>query len=392
MQLGRMKVLFSIGTSIFLLATIVVFISISMVSPTPSFGATACDSSASLTSPLVASPTSGDTSTQFAFSGTIANCNSVDNSGAQPLPLGITLRGISDDPNANGLIFGLKTDFTGAFVLKTPLTVGGWTFEVWNLGNALSGNNSIHLIVSQGAAYVCGDTVGVANLPTCSSAGQLNCCPQGCPDQADIDGPLGCTGGSGGTGGPCQQPPQPYPADLALEITNKWFISIRNVGADQLRWIYEIFYAVQGTRFLELVKGAEIDGVANSVSQQVDCPSNPGADVLFGNTYGETATKQLIIHELAHVIQSCQPDSISHMSETRNAVAAEGFLTTYSANPCFSGVDQYNEDYAETLGFHLNPNTGEITCGSGPNPFAGGAHPAHKALAIKVVADYSCSL
>src|SRR3989344_9133937 len=294
MQLGRMKVLFSIGTSIFLLATIVVFISISMVSPTPSFGATACDSSASLTSPLVASPTSGDTSTQFAFSGTIANCNSVDNSGAQPLPLGITLRGISDDPNANGLIFGLKTDFTGAFVLKTPLTVGGWTFEVWNLGNALSGNNSIHLIVSQGAAYVCGDTVGVANLPTCSSAGQLNCCPQGCPDQAYIDGqykcisqpnpvgsnesgqicitkvvtpispppgPLGCTGGFGGTGGPCQQPPQPYPADLALEITNKWFISIRNVGADQLRWIYEIFYAVQGTRFLELVKVAEIDGV-----------------------------------------------------------------------------------------------------------------------------------
>jgi hypothetical protein len=175
------------------------------------------------------------------------------------------------------------------------------------------------------------------------------------------------------------------------EIYQKWQIRITNVGLTQAKAIHEIFHQIQGTRYLSLVKGAVITGSGGSVSVQVGCPGGGDTDVRLG-VYDHAMTKVLILHELGHVIQYCQPDSVSRYSEINSAIASDGYISTYSRTNCFGGI-QKSEDYAETLAFYLAPDANEHTCTGGrtlPNPYKSGRFQAHRALAAKVAGELTC--
>jgi hypothetical protein len=202
--------------------------------------------------------------------------------------------------------------------------------------------------------------------------------------------PPECSDSSGGAGGACQTPPQPYPADPRQEMISKWGITFNGYDQDHLKWAYEELYAISSTKFLQLAKGAVIEATPESISQQVGCPGQPVAVRL--HPYDEVGFKTLITHELTHTFQWCQSEEVSHFSEIHNAIATEGYVSNYSRTACLGGIVQANEDYADTVAYYLNPTAPEFTCGNGAgNPYANGEHPAHKALAEKIVGSYSCS-
>ncbi len=205
--------------------------------------------------------------------------------------------------------------------------------------------------------------------------------------------PPGCAGGGGG---PCEVPPEPYPSDLTAAIKDTWGISI--IGgptAEQLRFIYEIFYAVSSTSFLESVRGTIIDVTARngSISYQIGCPGDNQTDVELSSVLGEASIKVILLHELTHVYQICNENGKTNLSEIYAAYDTEGGLTEYSRTGCgLSGINLYNEDHAETIALHLNPTLSSQTCGgSVGNPYMDGGYPLHKEVAVRAVGQYSCS-
>lgn len=194
-------------------------------------------------------------------------------------------------------------------------------------------------------------------------------------------------------GGSCQ-PVTSFPANISQDMQERWGITAVGFDESKMKLIYEVFTNIQQTGFLPLVKGAHITARDGASGEQVGCPGDGTTDVFVGTGFNDASFKQILVHELAHTIQFCKPDSISHFSEVGQAIAVDGPVSGYSQTLCLYGGGNEDirrmEDYAEMISFHLNPDSGEVTCGSGPNPFQSGKT-AHKALATKIVGAYSCN-
>lgn len=209
--------------------------------------------------------------------------------------------------------------------------------------------------------------------------------------------------------GSCQEAPVmdfAIPQEYMDEIEAKWGIHFYGTfTTEQMRWIWEEFWAIDCTGFLQDIAGTWVQGTGaeGGGSRQRTCPGDPDIPHVEFAKYGESGTKGLIVHELTHVWQKCSDRgemSLIAIPEARQKDARAGFappdgyLTTYprsiaSGNPCLnvSGVLADNEDHADTIALYLNPTIGELTCGNGkPNPFENGAFPNHRALAEKDVA------
>lgn len=207
--------------------------------------------------------------------------------------------------------------------------------------------------------------------------------PIGCAPPAASDSAVGV----GGPPGPCQQAPAP-PGDIRSAIISKWGITL-NLPQEQLPWAWKEFYKIDCTGFLQDIRGAIVDSWGNGYAQQFACPGKTGehgsTSVMFSNQWTGDYMSAILSHELTHVWQFCSPRGEQNRLEIPAAYNGEGGVSRYSREGCgySSGFPSlYNEDHADTIALYLNPDSGELTCGNGtPNPFAGGRHPLHYALA-----------
>lgn len=208
--------------------------------------------------------------------------------------------------------------------------------------------------------------------------------------------------------GPCQAPPQNYSTkeEYMREINVKWGIEVwGELSVEQLKWIWEEFWGVDCTGFLQALEGTQIKGYTRgdgvSFQNPADrCPNDaedPAEEpnIYFNNALGESGVKVLIIHEMTHVWQTCVDNGTTNRGGIEEAISKDGSkLTTYSRDECaaipVSGVDEnsnpwdnsLNEDHAETIAYYLNPDQDEITCGHvGPNPYQAGNFLGHASLA-----------
>ena len=228
------------------------------------------------------------------------------------------------------------------------------------------------------------------------------------PTTSPSPGPLGCSK-QVGSSGPCQEPPQTYSTkeEYLREFQATWEFEIwGDIPVQQLEWIWEEFWAVNCTGFLQSLSGTQIKGYyrGDLVSYQNPADACPGdqidpqeePNVYFNNGLSEMATKVLIIHELTHVWQTCADNGKTNRGGIEDAIAQDrGKLTTYSRNECpgipVAGVDEngnpwdnsLNEDHSETITYYLNPDADEVTCSSAnkQNPYKAGEFPGHYSLA-----------
>ena len=198
--------------------------------------------------------------------------------------------------------------------------------------------------------------------------------------------PANCNGS--GAPGVCGQAPQTTfssAEQYANQIRIKWDIYFIGMDLDQLQMIWEEFHMIDCVGFLQDLRGTKVARWYNDFSQQFSCPQDPDIDVQFGNHNGPFV-RALITHELTHVWQNCSPNGINNLLDIPAAYSGEGGLTNYSRTGCGFSVNLHNEDHADTIALWLNADSGELTCNNGnPNPFAGGAHPLHKGVALKGV-------
>ncbi len=167
-------------------------------------------------------------------------------------------------------------------------------------------------------------------------------------------------GGVGGDGTPGQPGPKPpdYPPDLRQAIINKFGITMNGFDDEHLRWAWEKFWDISGSKFTSYVQGAIVDAQpGQGTSRQVGCPPSPTVQISQYST--DYVFKFLITHELGHAIQICHPRDQVKYNEHENARATEGGVSRY-------GETLLNEDYADTMAYAVNP-TETMSSNGGPN-------------------------
>lgn len=168
-------------------------------------------------------------------------------------------------------------------------------------------------------------------------------------------------------------PPSPDIQLLTLDILKNFGVSMdKSFSYDYLKWTWEILWQVSNTNFLSLVRGPSSNGIAIirddvSINHQIGC-SSIGLRAISSSTrqpYPESLFKVVLIHELAHIIESCYPQN-SRKNELANIISQEGYLTNYSqfGDQCVGSIN-LNEDYAETITYFLNRNLPEQSLGIG---------------------------
>lgn len=206
--------------------------------------------------------------------------------------------------------------------------------------------------------------------------------------------PLGCpktnlpTDGSGPAPTRCETAPEmnwTSPEQYENAIRTKWGIDFRpGFTLDQMQMIWQEFYTITCTGFLQDIKGTRLARWGNVYSQQFSCPQDGDINVYFGEHHGDFV-RALITHELTHVWQHCSRRGEVNRLEVPPVYNSEGGVSNYSRTGCgyASGYESLiKEDHADTIALYLNRDIGELTCGGGAgNPFADNRHPAHAALA-----------
>ncbi len=162
---------------------------------------------------------------------------------------------------------------------------------------------------------------------------------------------------------------------------------------DYLTYAWEKLWNVSNTKFLELVRGADKNKIITvkredkGFNEQRGCLSiiMSGISSVDQKPYPKSLFQVVFIHELTHVIQSCNPNAVN-FTALDAALKQEGGISTFSQDPtkCISGVTQLNEDFAETLAYYLNQEWGEqsyfSTCPpkDSTNPILRGDKPLHQ--------------
>ena len=124
---------------------------------------------------------------------------------------------------------------------------------------------------------------------------------------------------------------------------------------EYLKWTWEKLWNVSNSKFLSLVRGdsnriitiARSDG---SINLQVSCTQvNMSGASSAGSLYPESLFKVVLVHELAHIIEICNP--AANKARLQQIIDQEGYLTSYSKNAAACAVTRsnpLNENY-----FHL---------------------------------------
>lgn len=177
-----------------------------------------------------------------------------------------------------------------------------------------------------------------------------------------------------GTGSETGTTPPNYPADLRQAIIDKFGIYMNNFSQQHLKWAWEKYWDVSGSRFNELVKGSIVTSQgAGGYSSQVGCPGSES--VRLGEYATESFFKFILIHELGHVVRNCNSRERIQYTAHLNALAAEGAVSYYGANASYcTGSDNPSEDYADMIAYYLTPSAGLATARcdpdqNRPNPF-----------------------
>lgn len=168
---------------------------------------------------------------------------------------------------------------------------------------------------------------------------------------------------------------------------------------DYLKWAWEKLGEASNTHFLQLVNPNNITISVirddSKINTQISCSkiSMKGANS-SGASYPEPLFKVVFIHELSHLIESCNLANSQKIKLQEEIIPIDGYLTNYSLNAdqCV-GANNVNEDYAETIAYFLNENYPEQSLGIGQaceptqskNPIYSGKKPYHRQFAIDLL-------
>lgn len=194
---------------------------------------------------------------------------------------------------------------------------------------------------------------------------------------------------SPGTGSGVHPKAPPPPDDVRQAIIDKFGITMDGFNHDNLVWAWEKFWDVSNTHFIELAKGTTLTEAAGRIPEQLSC-----TQIVINNSANQQRLNVILLHELGHKIDHCNPEPLSHHEEHEQVYAKEKNLTGYGlpnerGQACF-GTPAVNEDYAEMITYYLNPGVKElIECNRQDQvPFADGKYPLHYQLAKKILGDY----
>lgn len=180
--------------------------------------------------------------------------------------------------------------------------------------------------------------------------------------------------------------PDQRPSNYRQALIDEFGITMNGFPESNYQWAWEFMHRVSNTRFPEYAAGTVV-GVDDSGSHMTGCKT-----IFLRSTY---QTYELFIpifaHEIGHVVFHCTPGGNAGLrAQHLAALEAEGPLTPYSQNLCYydspGAYERETENFAEIIAYYLNPGLVAVTgCGSGPNPFAGGAHPRHFEVARSIL-------
>lgn len=198
-------------------------------------------------------------------------------------------------------------------------------------------------------------------------------------------------------------PPNPDCPKLHDEIYNKFKVDFDQqnpFSCDYLKWAWEKLWNISNTKFLDLVRGPDKNKIITvkredkGFNEQTGCLSiiMSGISSAKGQPYPKSLFQVVFIHELTHIIQSCNPSTVN-FTLLDAALKQEKGVSTFSQDPtkCISGVTQLNEDFAETLTYYLNPEWGEQSYFSScqpqlsTNPILRGDKPLHRQFAAELL-------
>lgn len=205
-------------------------------------------------------------------------------------------------------------------------------------------------------------------------------------------------------------PADPDPSVLAINILNKFGVAMDvNFDYSYLKWTWEKLWQISDTNFLTLVRGPNNTAISvlrntAAINEQYSCNSIGirGTSSATGKPYPEALFKYVFLHELSHIIDSCNPAK-SAKSGLQAVINQEGYITNFSQNsatcPGSAGDIPVNEDYADTISYFLNPDIPEQSLGIGSaceptssiNPYAKGRI-LHQQFAQDLLSPRSTSL
>lgn len=171
----------------------------------------------------------------------------------------------------------------------------------------------------------------------------------------------------------------------AVDIKNKFGISMNGFDAQHLAWAYGALETASSSKLLDLVKGAGIQA-GNANLTFMEC-SNP-AQITLKQESDQAYFKHALLHELGHRLYICQPDPVSKRTKHDQVYQTEKGISSYAV--C-GGGDLKAEDYAEMISYYLEQNTKEqmvnqaCNVNGGQNPFATNRYPQHSALAKEIL-------
>lgn len=208
---------------------------------------------------------------------------------------------------------------------------------------------------------------------------------------------------------PTSTPAPTIAGDLRLIIKEKYRLSFDpSVNYKYLPWAWQVLNGTEASapKFLTLLQNrmGELGYSEVILKTSTSTGQRAGNVIFFNNSPGslyalgdEGAFKQILIHELAHIIHGSRGDP-TYRGLIENAVTTDkGFLTGYAqgsteANTACKNSDsrertvQLDEDFAESVSYYINKDVKEQNYSNNcppkylVNPFATGKYPSHAAF------------
>lgn len=189
------------------------------------------------------------------------------------------------------------------------------------------------------------------------------------------------------------------PTSLRQALINEFGVTMNDFGTQHMQWTWELLWGFSNTEYNKLIRGAVINALPGSSGGSYQQPANGVCKTVFVRQYVPAESFKLILtHELGHTIEACTPRELIHWADHEIAYDTEGGISEYGrrANQgCQSGVNKYNENFADMLAYFLNPTAGDVppTCHgviNSPdwNPFYGTRHktyPMHEEVVRAVL-------
>lgn len=162
----------------------------------------------------------------------------------------------------------------------------------------------------------------------------------------------------------------PAPSDVKQGIFDTFGITMNDFDSDHLLWTWERLWEA-GTGFTQHLRGTTIQS-SSGISFATNGCFSGNTSLYLGQYSGPAFFKFIVLHELGHVFQACNPRSVTRQVEQMNAYDSEGGVSFYAQNAtkCFTdgSVSNYNEDYADMLAYFIDRSAGFA---SGPSNCAG---------------------